>query len=80
MGGGVPLQLWGVWGVSPEKIFVELTPNGAILHTFEAILLSAEIFQLPSEVLSCQKILSVAKSICKLPKLDHLATNLQHCE
>ncbi len=46
-----PLHL----GVSPEKIFVELTPNGAILHTFEAILLSVEIFHLPSEILSSQK-------------------------
>ena len=25
-----------------------------------------------------KKKLSVAKSICQLPKLDHLATNLQH--
>ena len=53
-------RVW-VWGVSPEKIFVEFTPNGAILHTFEAMLLSDEIFQLPSAILSCQK------KCCQLP-------------
>ncbi len=31
-----------------------------------------------TEFTSCQKKISVAKSICQLPKLDHLATNLQH--
>ncbi len=39
MAGALPLPLGGgVWGVSPEKILVELTQNRAILHTFQAIL------------------------------------------